>query len=622
MQKFTLAVILAVLFYSFPMPSPVSNLTGLLPAKAASKNPVIVASYSIQASLDVQAKTIRARETITYTNTSLVPIPDLVFHLYLNAFKDQNSIFLKESQGLSRGYGWDPQYPGWIDVSTLRIVNGPALQLALLEDGTLARASLPSALAPGQTLHLEVEFNELLPKVFARTGFVDDFFLVGQWFPKLGVWENGAWNAYPFHANSEFFADFGNYDVVITLPKEYVTGGVGQPVSQKDNGDGTQTISYHAGGVIDFAWTACPRFQSASRRVGPVDLVYLYLPEHDWSVKRALDAAQAALTHFGDWYGSFPYARLTVVDVPDNGLGAGGMEYPTFITSGTESITGLGPEPTKVGLDRSLELVVIHEAGHQWWQSTVAFNEAEEPWLDEGFTDYSTSRLAQELYPDENSAFQISNYRASYLDTRRFEYVNDPAVPMYGKAWDFKTIQYGIAAYSKPVLSLTTLERVLGSRIMMKLMSAFYQHYQFAHPTTKDFRSTVQQITGQYHAWFFDGLVYGSGVLDYSVKSVNDQSVTVERKGSLIIPTEVLVTFTNGTTQLETWDGSQAEKTFEFPNRPSVTSAQVDPQQKLLVDLEWSDNGLRRRLDLNSWLAVMVRILYQMENMWMSLGGL
>ena len=174
-----------------------------------------------------------------------------------------------------------------------------------------------------------------------------------------------------------------------------------------------------------------------------------------------------------------------------------------------------------VGLDRSLELVVMHEAGHQWWQSMVAFNEAEEPWLDEGFTDYSTVRLAGSVLGEDNSAFDAGNLEMSYLDLRRIDYLANPDVPMYGHAWDFGGLtDYSVAAYSKPALSLSTLERVLGKPVMLKILSTFFQRYRFAHPTTDDFRSVAEEMSGQNLSWFFDGLVYGKGVLNYTVTAL------------------------------------------------------------------------------------------------------
>jgi hypothetical protein len=597
-------------------------LAFLIPRPAHAQSAVPVASYAIEVLLDVEAKSLTAHQTITYLNTTDVPIPDLVFHLYLNAFSDKSTLFLREAGERHRGYSWDSEHPGWIEVTQIQLEDGTPLVLEEMADGTLARAELPAPIPPGEAVRLELSFNAQLPRIFARTGYVDDFFMVGQWFPKLGVWEEGGWNAHPFHANAEFYADFGTYDVAITLPTGYVTGGTGIPVSTTDNGDGTQTVVYHAEDVIDFAWTASPDFLEATRRVEGIELLYLYLPEHEWSVERAMDATEAAVRLYGDWYGAYPYERLTVVDVPDEGQAAGGMEYPTLVTAGTMDALGLGVT-LPGGWERSLELVIVHEVGHQWWQSMVAFNEAEEPWLDEGFTDYSTVQVMEATYGVDTSFLNVGSLEMGYLQVRRMEYLLSPRVTMFGHAWEFEgMMEYGVAAYSKPVVSLTTLQRVLGEERMRTLMRTFFQRYRFAHPTTEDFRAVAEEVAGQDLAWFFEGLVYGKDVLNYMVTDVEEHSVTVTREGGLVIPTEVEVTFADGSTLREPWDGAEERVTFTYPDRPAVRRAVVDPDRELLVDLRWADNGLSRRLEVPAWLALVTRVFYNIQSVMLTLGGL
>jgi len=601
-----------------------------------------VASYTIEVTLDAEAKRLTGHEVVTYANTTADPIPDLVFHLYLNGFRDPNSIFLQEAGPMHRGHGWDPEHPGWIRVTDIRLADGTPLALEEIEDGTLARAGLPTPVAPGETVQVELDFQAQLPRVFARTGYAGDFFMVGQWFPKLGVWEDGGWNGHPFHANAEFYADFGTYDVTITLPAGYVTGGTGFPVSIVENDNSTQTVHYHAEDVIDFAWTASPYFQEATRQVelAPlfpplrgepegggragegVEILYLYLPEHEWTVERVLDAAEATMQYYSRWYGPYPYGRITIVDVPDDAPGAGGMEYPTLIMAGTMSMIGLGPGLTQVGLDHSIELLIAHELGHQWFQSMVAFNEAEEPWLDEGFTDYSALRVLERFYGADSSLLDAGTVQMGYLDGRRMEYLISPRLPMYGRAWDFGAVEYGIAAYSKPVVSLCTLERILGEEMMLDVMTTFFRRYQFGHPTSEDFRAVAEEVSGQDLSWFFDGLVYGDGVLNYTVTGVDKNSVTVARQGGLVIPTELLVTFADGSTVLEPWDGAEYEMTFSYETRPPVQSAEIDPEHKIVVDLRWADNGLSRHLEVSPWLALVTRLLYHLQSALLVLGGL
>jgi hypothetical protein len=575
-----------------------------------------IASYAIDVALDPEARTLTAHEVITYTNATDEPIPDLVFHLYLNAFSGPDTVYMRESGGTLVD-------PGWIEVDRIQLGDGTPLELEVTGDAatanpkraTLVRADLPEPVAPGESVQMALDFHAKLPRVFARTGYVGDFFMVGQWFPKLGVWEEGGWNAYVFHANSEFYADFGTYDIAITLPTGYATAGSGLPVETMEHDDGTKTVRYRAEDVIDFAWAASPRFQEATRQVDEVEILYVYLPEHESTVERVLDAAELAVTSFGDWYGPYPYERLTVVDVPDDAMGAGGMEYPTLVTAGK------APGPSGLEGFRMLELVIVHEIGHQWWQSMVAFNEAEEPWLDEGFTDYSATRAMARAYGPGTSFLEIGGLQAGYLDLQRARYLSHPHLPMYGRAWDFSGQEYGVAAYSKPVLALTTLERVLGQETMLDVMRTFFQRYQFAHPTTEDFRAVAEEVAGQDLTWFFDGLVYGDGVLNYTVTALDAHSVSLAREGDLVVPTEVLVTFCDGSSVTEAWDGTGAQRTLSYADQ-AVCSARIDPERKLVIDVEWFDNGLSRQVEVVPWLALVSRWVVSLQNALLSLGGL
>lgn len=615
-------LVLALLLFSLPG----HPLPGGTPEAAAN-----TASYTLSVRLDPASRQLHGKETITYTNATNRSIPDLVFHLYLNAFKSADTIFLQESGPVHRGFSWDEANPGWIEVTKLRLAGGSDLALSLLEDGTLARADLPEPVAPGQSLTVEVEFTAQLPKVFARTGWAldrggDPFFMVGQWFPKLGVWQEDGWNAYPFHANSEFFADFGDYTAAITLPVGYTSGATGVEASSTLNGDGTRTVTYHAEKVIDFAWTASPNFRSASRQVGEAEIVYLYLPEHAWSTERALGAASIALKRYSAWFGPYAYPRLTLVDVPDAGQGAGGMEYPSLVTLGTLDFTGLGGIISQTGWERSLEMVAVHEIAHQWWQTMVATNEAEEPWLDEGFADYSTARLLQAEWGKGRDMLEFSGIQVGYLDYRRLEYIALPYTPASGSAWDFDLLRYGIAAYSKPAVALTTLQNVLGEEKMNALLREYFARWRFGHPTAQDFQTAAVEIAGEPLAWFFggadqgSGLVDGSGTLNYAAKAIGEDWLTVVREGELAIPVEISVTFANGTQEQVRWDGKEAEKTFHF-ERP-LRSFVIDPQHKIVVELAWVDNGLARAPDGSAWLAAVARLVYRMQDWLLVLGGI
>jgi hypothetical protein len=252
----------------------------------------------------------------------------------------------------------------------------------------------------------------------------------------------------------------------------------------------------------------------------------------------------------------------------------------------------------------------------------VAFNEVEEPWLDEGFTDYATVRLMENTYGLGRSLLDIGPLRASYLDMRRLEFLSNPSVPMYGSAAQFTGSSYGVAAYSKPALSLLTLEGVLGADLMLRVMSTFFETYRFSHPTTEDFRQTAEQVSGQNLDWFFDGLVYGAETVNYRVEDINGRTLTVSRQGQLIVPTEIELTFAGGDSRVVPWDGRETPKIFTFPDDPPIEKAVIDPQRKLVIDLVWSDNSLTVTRDGQSWLELVNGLIFRLQDVLLMLGGL
>ena len=248
-------------------------------------------------------------------------------------------------------------------------------------DRTVISVALPEPVPPGESITIEVDFESKLPEIIARTGWKRKdndslFVLAGQWFPKLGVYEipgqryvphsapSGKWSTHQFHANSEFYADFGSYTVDITVPDHYKVGATGKKVDESSDGV-YRTVTYEADDVHDFAWTASSDLLEYEDTWEHVTLRLFIQPEHVAQVKRHFEAAKIGLKYFADWVGPYPYDTLTLVD----GIGgSNGMEYPTFITCGT-----IYKLPKWI---RALELVTIHEFGHQYFYGMLASNEA------------------------------------------------------------------------------------------------------------------------------------------------------------------------------------------------------------------------------------------------------
>lgn len=404
------------------------------------------ADYTIRSRLDGETKKLTGALELRWINKSGEAVPDLWFHLYLNAFSNNRSTHLVESGGKLRGHlveeGW-----GWSRVTALRVesalAGGPVDVFPSLryrrpegtseEDRTVFSVDLPQPVAPGEALRIEVEWEAQLPRVRRRTGYKDDFLLVAQWFPKLGVYEAGrGWNCRPFHMNTEFFSDYGTYDVTLDLPPEYEgrVGGTGVRVfdqlkngrlevkflapppidQQKEDAFGKRAL------VHDFTWTADTdtvvfRQQFRARewaerypaevekaraifgeepKLRDVDVTVLIQPERAAQAERHYHATCAALFFYGLWFGEYPYEHITVVDPAWGAGAAGGMEYPTLFTCGTRLFTT--PDM------HAPEGVTVHECGHQFWQGLVGNNEFEAAWLDEGFNSYTDGEVLHRVY--------------------------------------------------------------------------------------------------------------------------------------------------------------------------------------------------------------------------------
>jgi peptidase M1-like protein len=558
---------------------PASTLPFLLPAlRLGAATPVSpsVVEYTIQAKLDPKTHIVEGEESLVWRNPSSDMVRELQFHLYLNAFKNNRSTFARESGGQLRGdkAGTAPEDWGWIDVVSMKTQAGADLKSAarfLLPDGdafphpgkrasgdedqTVLAVPLPSPVSAHGELTLSITFRSKLPKVFARTGYVRDFHLVGQWFPKIGVYEpagmrgraKGGWNCHTFHANSEFYADYGRYDVTLTVPSSYVVGATGVRVSEAKKGD-LSVYRYVVENVHDFAWTADPRYlvhefrfdpsrdiprgwsALASKQLGlseadialkPVSVRLLLQPDHRAALERYVRSTREALSFYGLWFGPYPYETLTVVDPPEGGFGAGGMEYPTFITGDAPSLSLRWPFDRV----RIVEDVTIHEFGHQYWYGMVGSNEFEESWLDEGINTDSEYRVMQMAYGPRPIALPgdlgMDMYTYAYA-----AYASLPNLdPIRHFAWNyFSGASYGTNSYPKVGLFLAQLRNDLGAETFARAQRAYFQQWSFRHPTTSDFFDVFERVCRCDLSTYRRNIVEGTARLDWSTVSAKSEA--------------------------------------------------------------------------------------------------
>ncbi len=605
-----------------------------------------IANYDINVRLDTGKKMLHGSETLKWFNKSGDVINELQFHLYLNAFRSSRSTFMKESGGVSRGNKIDKDGWGFIEVDKITSAAGEDWtgQMEFIhpdddnaDDKTVFRLPLTKPLSPNDSIIVNIDFTAKLPQPpFARTGAKEEYFFVAQWFPKIGVYIDNKWNCHQFHANSEFFADYGVYNVRMTVPEKNLVGATGLLVERKINGDGTATHFYHAEDVHDFAWTTSPEFVEFTGRTQDVDIRVLLQPDHADQGPRHLEAAKAAVEYFQNWYGDYPFPNLTVVDPRRGAFGSGGMEYPTLITAGTAY--GL-PEGIRL-----VELVIIHEFGHNFWYHLLASNEFEESWMDEGINTYTEIQIMNDKYGPVGDALNFLGLKLNILQQHHAVYLfNANYDPTVRRVWDYYSgSSWSSNSYARPGVLLTTLQNYLGQETMQKIMRAYVERWRFKHPKTRDFINVANEASGQNLDWFFEQALFSNAVLDYSVDRVftrevrkgegfdfdlstsrpdsvmtngtnyksNDSAeaankpkmyesgVNVRRLGAFKFPVEVVAVFENGEKVRETWDGQELWKKFRYLKPAKLVSATVDPENKIVLDMNFTNNS--KALDASS----------------------
>ncbi len=576
-------------------PTPPAATPGRPTAPAAPAS-IYTASYEIEARWDAVNKQIQGTATITYRNNSPDTLGELWMKLYLNAFRDENTLWMRESSGAHRDSSYDPKQPGWITLNRLRLADTGEDLLAVTGSptDTVLQIPLPAArrVPPGESIRLDVAWTSQLPRVFARTGVAGDFVMAGQWYPKLAVYDRGAWDTEPWHANAEFYADFGTYTLTLTVPMNYITGATGSRQGTVTNNDGTTTVRYFAESVSDIAWTAWPGYRLVTRAVEaagrPVELELLAPRSMSTETdQRFLDTAQRSLDLLGRWFGQYPWSKLTLVVPPADASGAGGMEYPMLATLAL-------PIPGPFGVERGLrgvEIVTVHEIAHQWVPLQLATNEAREAWLDEGFADYATTRVLATIYPPDRSMLDVGPFHLGYETLQRIQYLMGAVTqPLALPSWEYPDfLTYGATVYSKGTLTFLTLERTYGEERFLPAMQRYFDRWRWRHPTTADLQRSLEADLQTSLEWFFAPLVFGSGTVEYAVPTVSFNGTTVARRGDVAFPVDVELTDAPGRVTRGRWEASRPE--LEISASDGLQRVRVDPDWTISLEANRLDNG-------------------------------
>ncbi len=404
--------------------------------------------YAMDCQLVDHGRIIRGTERVEWTNKTPQPTDELWWHVYNNAFAGRDSLWMKEAHQYQYGGGRLPREWGGTTIESLQVVAYGeqefrpedlewewVAQPGAPNDQTVLRCKLPMSVEPGTSVTVKLVFQAKMVPAYRRNGWGSGGYLhAAQWFPKVGVFEkiDGSyqWNCRPYHVLTEFYSDYADFKVRLTLPPEYKNKVVATGelrTDAKELPDGHMQYTFWADDVHDFAWTVDPEAVVMNRvfreenwrdeaeeqkvaealglpiaEVRPCESVEMFLllqPEHEELADQYFDALSRSIYYFGLWYGQYPYKTISMVDPAHDARNTGGMEYPRLITCGAR----LG----RAERSHSPSGVTVHEFGHQYWYGLVGTDEFRHAWMDEGFCVFSTQRVLAKAFEAEWSTYSV-----------------------------------------------------------------------------------------------------------------------------------------------------------------------------------------------------------------------
>ena len=512
--------------------------------------------YTIDLNVNVENYQYAGSMKLVYTNNSPDDLNRVFFHLYFNAFQpgsmmDVRSLSIEDPDPRvgSRISELAPEEQGWMRVKSLTM-NGKPVRFT--ESETILEVELDTPIKAGKKATFEMVWDAQVPLQIRRSGRTnkeDIEFSMSQWYPKLCEYDKEGWHANPY-IGREFHGVWGDFNVNITLDKDYLIGATGELKNAKEIGHGYAPISnqkpvngqltwrWEAKNVHDFVWAADPDYIHTTRQIegGPL-LRFIYQPneEFDANWEQLPELMDKAFRFMSEQYGAYPYPVYSFIQGGD-----GGMEYPmaTLIT-GHRSL-------------RSLTGVSVHEAAHSWYQGVLATNEALYEWMDEGFTSFATDRTMLHLFADPTrrpNQMAYQGYISLALSGKEEALIThaDHYATNYG---------YGMAAYSKGEVLLAQLGYIMGDEVRDRALKRYFDTWKFKHPTSSDFKRVMELESGIELDWYFEYFEQSTHTIDYSIELVeatdSGARITLERIGRMPMPVDVVVTLRDGSQHMYT----------------------------------------------------------------------
>ena len=471
----------------------------------------------IKVLLNDQANSLTGEIKMQYQNNSPDTLRFIWIHLWPNAYKNDRTAFSEQllQNGRTDFYFSNEIQKGYINRLNFKVDD----ELVQVEDHPqhqdIVKIILAKPLPPAGKVVIETPFNVKLPSYFSRGGHIDQSYMLTQWYPKPAVYDNAGWHPMPYLDQGEFYSEFGNYEVAITLPSEYKVASTGKLKSSTEK-DNTQTLVYEQENIHDFAWFADKEFEvlhdTLKLASKTIDVYAYYNKANKENWTKSLSYIKSAIITKSKWVGEYPYATVSVVEkagAPD----AGGMEYPTITLVSNN------------GNEKMLDYLINHEVGHNWFYGILASNERQHPWMDEGMNSFYDMRYSQLQYGNNstdpletNSAFFEKRNPEDWPHTLLQTIIGiSKDQPIATGSEQFSTYNYGLVAYNKAAEWIQLLERELGKALFDTMMQQYYERFKFKHPHPADFKAVAEEVSGKNLDALFS-LLYSKGSIQQPVK--------------------------------------------------------------------------------------------------------
>ncbi len=588
--------------------------------------------YEINVTLDDVKHVIDGSMAMRYQNNSPEDLSFIWIHLWPNAYKNNSTAFAK--QKLASG-SQEFQYAkeedrGYIDNLDFK-VNGEQTRLEYdTENPDIAKLILNKPLKSGETINIKTTFRVKIPRCFSRMGHEGQQYNLTQWYPKPAVYDKHGWHPMPYLDQGEFYSEFGNFHVYLTVPENYVVGASGDLQTESEiqkldqlaaatkkasfvakdltfppSASQTKTLEYKLNNSHDFAWFADKRFHVMKSEVTLPESerkvkTYVYFTnQHSAQWIKACDYVDRAVLFYSDKVGEYPW---NVAQAVDGALGvgsAGGMEYPT--------ITVIAGEYGASELDN----VIMHEVGHNWFYGILGSNEREHAWMDEGVNSYYENRYMDEFYGTRDLLGIPSNISALIgIDTSSADNAvwnatqitskQNKSQPINLNAEDYTLINYGLGVYSQTAYYLRYIADWLGQNEFDRVMRKYYNTYEFKHVYPEDMQQIFEEETGENFSWFFEKLINSDRGPDYKIsdllKGKNVMAVDVYNKSDIPAPFSISIMHEDSIIRTDWFRGHTGNQTIYLNYKPEwkITHIKIDAQQTV-PETERENNTIKTK---------------------------